>query len=63
VNDIYNLGVRITPDETGIVDRSLNADRFRGQTGYITPSWQTMLEEMHQDDNPYSELRRTYADG
>jgi dTDP-4-dehydrorhamnose reductase len=62
VKEVYGLEIEITPDEAHIVDRSLNGDRFRKRTGYVTPSWQEMIEEMHQDPTPYSEIRRAYAD-
>jgi dTDP-4-dehydrorhamnose reductase len=62
VKEVYGFNIEITPDETHIVDRTLNGDRFRKRTGYVTPSWQEMIEEMHQDPTPYSEIRRSNAD-
>ncbi len=62
VRDVYDLGIKIMPDDkTVIVDRSLNGDRFRKETGLIIPTWKEMIVEMHQDPTPYSKLRRAYA--
>lgn len=38
--------VEITPDDDFVCDRSLNSERFRRETGYHPPSWQTLLEEL-----------------
>jgi dTDP-4-dehydrorhamnose reductase len=62
VKEVYDLEVEIIPDDKKVIDRSLNADRFQKTTGYHPPSWREMIEEMHQDPTPYSELRRSYAD-
>ncbi len=62
VKAVYDLDVEIIPDYEEVIDRSLNADRFQKATGYAPPTWQDMIEEMHQDSTPYSELRRSYAD-
>ena len=63
VKRIYGLNIQIEPDETVVVDRSLNADRFRQATGFVPPSWLDMIEQMYRDPTPYSELRRSHANG
>jgi dTDP-4-dehydrorhamnose reductase len=61
VKQIYGLNIQIEPDETVVIDRSLNADRFRQVTGLVPPTWLDMIEQMYQDSTPYSEFRRSHA--
>jgi len=61
VKQVYGLNIKIEPDEAVVVDRSLNADRFRQATGFIPPTWYDMIVQMYQDPTLYSELRRPYA--
>lgn len=61
VKQVYGLNIRIRPDEAVVVDRRLNADRFRQATGFVPPTWHAMIEQMYRDPTLYSELRRPYA--
>jgi dTDP-4-dehydrorhamnose reductase len=61
VKQVYGLNIKIEPDEAVVVDRSLNADRFRQATGFVPPTWYDMIEQMYRDPTLYSELRRPYA--
>jgi dTDP-4-dehydrorhamnose reductase len=61
MKQVYGLDIQIEPDETVVVDRSLNADRFRQATGFVPPPWPDMIEQMYQDPTPYSQLRRLHA--
>ncbi len=61
VQETYGLDIEIEPDETFVCDRSLNAERFRNETGMAAPSWPDMITEMRADDTPYDELRRVNA--
>jgi len=36
----------IEPDDDFFCDRSLNSDRFRRKTGYVSPTWESMLKEL-----------------
>jgi dTDP-4-dehydrorhamnose reductase len=45
----YRLDVRVEPDETVVCDRSLDAGRFRAETGYAPPDWPTMIARLAQD--------------
>ena len=47
VSRIYKKSIIISPDDNLIIDRSLNSRKFIKQTGYIPPSWETMIEEMY----------------
>jgi dTDP-4-dehydrorhamnose reductase len=58
VKQVYGLHIEIRPDDTVVVDRSLNADRFRQATNFVPPSWHDMIEQMYRDPTPYSKLRR-----
>jgi dTDP-4-dehydrorhamnose reductase len=35
------------PDDTVVIDRSLNADRFRAATGYAPPGWPELVNSMY----------------
>jgi dTDP-4-dehydrorhamnose reductase len=47
IADAYDKAIDIVPDEKLIIDRSLNADRFRKATGYVAPGWPELIELMH----------------
>jgi dTDP-4-dehydrorhamnose reductase len=47
VADVYGKVIEIIPDDTLMIDRSLNADRFRDATGYVAPGWPELIELMH----------------
>ena len=47
VADVYEKVIEIIPDDKLVIDRSLNADRFRDATGYIAPGWPKLIEQMH----------------
>tara|TARA_A100000164_G_scaffold382143_1_gene438953 strand:- start:5733 stop:6602 length:870 start_codon:yes stop_codon:yes gene_type:complete len=47
VSRIYKKSIIISPDDNLIIDRSLNSKTFIEKTGYIPPSWETMIEEMY----------------
>ncbi|MBC8085861.1 MAG: SDR family oxidoreductase [Phycisphaerae bacterium] len=44
----YNKAIEIVPDDRLVIDRSLNADRFREATGYVTPDWPALIASMRQ---------------
>ena len=45
----YAKSVVITPDAGLVLDRSLDSAKFRAKTGYVPPSWEKLVEEMHAD--------------
>lgn len=47
VTDVYGKSIEIVPDDQLVIDRSLNADRFRLATGYATPEWPALVRCMH----------------
>jgi dTDP-4-dehydrorhamnose reductase len=42
----YNKVIKIVPDDTFVIDRSLNADQFNKATGYQAPSWPELVRTM-----------------
>jgi dTDP-4-dehydrorhamnose reductase len=47
IAEVYDKSINIEPDETLVIDRSLNADRFRLATGYVAPDWKSLIKSMH----------------
>lgn len=46
VADIYRKRIEIVPDDSLVIDRSLDSNRFRTATGYSPPTWQELIEIM-----------------
>ena len=61
VKKIYSITITVNPDETVINDRSLNPEKFKKETNIKIPSWEYMIEQMHQDPTPYAEIRKHHA--
>jgi dTDP-4-dehydrorhamnose reductase len=62
VKKIYGLKIEINIDEKVVCDRSLNANRFQKLTSFVPSTWSEMIEQMHRDPTPYSNMRRSHAD-
>ena len=43
----YDLSTRLIPDNSVVIDRSLCAERFNRDTGYVAPNWADMVATMH----------------
>ncbi|WLI88042.1 SDR family oxidoreductase [Massilia sp. R2A-15] len=43
---VYQKDIEIVPQDQFVLDRSLNADRFKEATGYAPPSWPALVEKM-----------------
>ena len=50
IADIYNKSIQIIPDDSVVIDRSLNADKFRRETGYIAPEWPSLIRTMYSSN-------------
>lgn len=50
----FGTHTEIVPDDTFVLDRSLDASRFWRETGWTQPSWDRMIEDMAQDPTPYT---------
>lgn len=46
ISAAYGKDIEIEPDDRLAIDRSLNADCFRQATGYVPPSWPTLIAKM-----------------
>ncbi|MGH9370277.1 MAG: dTDP-4-dehydrorhamnose reductase family protein [Vicinamibacterales bacterium] len=49
LNEALGLDIRVEPDHTVHIDRSLDDARFRGATGSPRPSWSTLVADLKQD--------------
>jgi dTDP-4-dehydrorhamnose reductase len=47
IKKIYNLNIEVTPFADFFCDRSLDSSRYRAATGFVPPTWETMITEMH----------------
>ena len=43
----YGKLIKIIPDDSLVIDRSLDASRFNESTGFSPPSWPELIESMH----------------
>lgn len=48
VAEVYGKKIEIIPDDSLVIDRSLNGERFRAATNYVAPSWPTLIERMRK---------------
>jgi len=46
IGGVYGHDVRIEPDDSLVLDRSLDSSQFRAATGYVPPSWPQMILDM-----------------
>lgn len=47
VAEVYGKSIEIVPDGSLVIDRSLNAQRFKEATGYVPPPWRDLIATMH----------------
>jgi dTDP-4-dehydrorhamnose reductase len=57
MNKAFGANSPVEPSEDVVIDRSLNSQRFRTETGFIPPSWQEMVNDMANDPTPYDIMR------
>jgi dTDP-4-dehydrorhamnose reductase len=48
IADVYGKSINIVADDSLVIDRSLNAERFAEATGYQVPLWQQLIRTMHE---------------
>jgi dTDP-4-dehydrorhamnose reductase len=63
VRDAFGVDVEIEPDESVVVDRSLDSARFREATGWAPPSWVEMVHELADAAPEYENVRNALARG
>jgi dTDP-4-dehydrorhamnose reductase len=49
VSQTYGADIELVRDDSLVIDRSLNSERFRLATGYAPPEWPDLVAAMHQD--------------
>ena len=53
MNESFERGIEIEPDNEIRCDRSLDSSRFRAESGFVPRSWREMIQEMASDATPY----------
>lgn len=53
----YKIPIEIEPSAELKIDRSLDSTKFRRETGFAPPDWETMIERLAGDPTPYDEFR------
>ncbi len=49
IAEIYHKDIQINPDDSFIINRSLESNRFKKVTGYSPPAWKDLIIKMHND--------------
>lgn len=63
IADVYGKPIELVADDRVVIDRSLNAQRFRAATGYVSPEWPELIRSMHADSLEQGRGRVTVAPG
>ncbi|HTK37883.1 MAG TPA: SDR family oxidoreductase [Pyrinomonadaceae bacterium] len=58
ISKAYDSKVIIEARDEPRIDRSLNSDKFRNETGFRPERWPEMIEQMALDPTPYNEWRK-----
>jgi dTDP-4-dehydrorhamnose reductase len=61
LRDAFELDIEIAPDDSVVIDRSLDSSRLRGATGFEAPSWPEMVAELAASADDYTHLRQGLA--
>ena len=56
VGEAYGWSGEIVPDDTVVIDRSMNADRLRQEIGYAAPPWPELVKRMRDAQERWGEL-------
>jgi dTDP-4-dehydrorhamnose reductase len=62
LRDALGVDIEIDPDDSLVIDRSLDSSRFQSKTGWTPPTWRAMLADLAADPTPYEELRHLDPD-
>lgn len=54
----FKMDIELIPFEDYYCDRSLNANHFNKETGFIPPSWDEMIAGLKEEDPFYKEITR-----
>ena len=55
LRDAYRLDIEILADETVVSDRSMQGDKLRAATGYVSPAWPLLAKNLADDRTPYDQ--------
>ncbi len=55
--EALDLDVEVVPDDSVVIDRSLDSRPYRAETGRTPPSWPEMLADLAADPTPYESIR------
>ncbi len=61
IRDAAQLPIELVQATSPVCDRSLKADRLRAATGYVAPSWETMIAEMVAEFPLYEAWRQQHG--
>lgn len=61
IRDRFGLDIEIEPDESVVIDRSLDPSRFIARTGIRIPTWPEMIEQLYLDTTPYDHAGTHHA--
>lgn len=56
LNEKFNLGIQLQKNVEYKSDKSLDSSRYQKATGFESPSWDNMIEELYQDRSFYERL-------
>jgi dTDP-4-dehydrorhamnose reductase len=48
ISKVYGKEIRIDPDDSVVVDRSLNSQKFNEAVGYVAPEWPELISRMYR---------------
>jgi dTDP-4-dehydrorhamnose reductase len=57
VDEAFGRHTEIIPDESVVIDRSLDSTRFRTETEFVPPAWPDMVAALASDPLPYGEWK------
>ena len=53
IRSAFDLDIEILPNDTEISDRSMNGDKFKAATGYVSPSWDQLVSNLASERTMY----------
>ena len=56
IAETYKKEIIIEPESTVIINRALECNRFKQETGYIAPEWPQLVKMMAEEKNTYQGL-------
>jgi dTDP-4-dehydrorhamnose reductase len=59
LNEAFDAGIAVTVDDSVVIDRTLDATRFRSATGLVPPAWREMIAALAAESPQYERWRKT----